>query len=151
MTLKKKHDIKKITDKKHDYRSKCDNTPQEIKEALNVLLNLRVNIYQRIYHLTRSPSETWKQFDFLSSKSKISAFIERLKKEVQIIRSKDFNYEKYKEAIVCILGKDVEKFTDTMIKNMYIAKLQNIIFLLAETNDNEGIKEVKNTNKSAQR
>ena len=151
MSWRRTHNTKKLTDKKRTYCAKNTNTPKQTKEAINILSNMRTNIYQRIYCLITSPVETWKQFDFLSSESKITSFIEKLEKEIKAVKSDNFNFSKYKIAIFCILGKDVEKFAEPIIKNMYIAKLQNIVFLIKETVDNEGIKEVKNTNKDIMR
>lgn len=151
MSWKKTHNTEKLTNKKQTYCAKNTNTPKQTKEAINILSNMRTNIYQRIYYLITSPVETWKQFDFLSSESKVASFIEKLEKEIKLVKNNDFNFAKYKTAIFCILGKDVEKFTKAIIKNMYIAKLQNIVFLIKETAENEGIKEAKNTNKDIMR
>ena len=151
MSWRRTHNTKKLTDKKRTYCAKHTNTPKQTKEAINILSNMRTNIYQRIYCMITSPVETWKQFDFLSSESKITSFIEKLEKEIKAVKSDNFNFSKYKIAIFCILGKDVEKFAEPIIKNMYIAKFQNIVFLIEETVDNEGIKEVKNTNKDIMR
>lgn len=151
MSFYTNHNTAKLTQNKKTYTATKLTLVKKTKEAIHILSNLRTNIYQRIYYLATSPVETWRQFDFLSSDSKIDLFITRLEKEIKIIKNKDFNFEKYKTAILCILGKNVSKFNDAIIKNMYIAKLQNIIFLIKENNGDNSIKEVKENNKNLTR
>ena len=115
-----------------------------IKRALEVLTNLRTNIYQKLYYLSTTPPSKWRQFDFLSSKIKITNFIDKVEHEIKSVKEDNFNLEKYKPAIECILGAKNLKFNDAIVKNMYIAKLQNILFLLKENEENDGINETKN-------
>ena len=55
-----------------------------------------------------------------------------------MINSKKFNFEKYKNIICIILTTKNKNFPEIIIKNMYIAKLQNICFLLEEVDNNGG-------------
>ena len=98
-----------------------------------------------MYYLITTPVENWKQFDFLSSKTKIENFIEKIETEIKKVKSDNYNFEKYRTAILCIIGKNADKFNPAIIKNMYIAKLQTIIFIIKENNNDNDIKEVKNT------
>ena len=139
------NDINKIKKHKDEYQPKRMKVEKITKEALNILSNLRINIYQRLYYLITTPVEDWKQFDFLSSKTKIENFIEKIETEIKKVKSDNYNFEKYRTAILCIIGKNADKFNPAIIKNMYIAKLQTIIFIIKENNNDNDIKEVKNT------
>lgn len=151
MSFYKNHNTNKLKKNKDTYQATRHTAMRKTKEAINILSNLRTNIYQKIYYLATSPVENWQQFDFLSSNSKIDMFIIRLEKEIKTVKSQDFNFDKYRTAMLCILGKGVAKFNDAIIKNMYIAKLQNIIFLIKENNGDNSIKEVKENNKDLTR
>ena len=151
MSIYKKHNTSKLKNKKENYVAKKLEAVKKTKEAINILSNLRTNVYQRIYYLITSPVETWRQVDFLSSEGKIESFISRLEKEIKTAKGKSFNFEKYRTAILCILGKSADKFNEAIIKNMYIAKLQNIIFLIKENTEGNEIKEVKESNKNITR
>lgn len=136
-------DTNKIKKNKKEYIAKKFQVEKRTKEAINILSNLRTNIYQRVYYLVSSNVETWRQFDFLSSDTKIDNFIEKLEREIKLVRTKTFNFDKYRTAILYIVGKGASKFNEPIIKNMYIAKLQNIIFILKKAEDGDEIKEVK--------
>jgi len=136
-------DTNKIKKNKKEYTAKKFQIEKRTKEAINILSNLRTNIYQRVYYLVSSNVETWRQFDFLSSDTKIDNFIEKLEREIKLVRTKTFNFDKYRTAILYIVGKGASKFNEPIIKNMYIAKLQNIIFILKKAEDGDEIKEVK--------
>ncbi len=129
---------------------KCDerriyNDDQRLKKALDILTGLRVNVYQKLYYLVNASPETWRQFDFLSSETKVNNFISVIEREIKYAKDDNFNLEKYKPAIECILGAKNIKFNDAIIKNMYVAKLQNVIFLLKEKEGNGEISEVKSS------
>ncbi len=141
---------RKLTDKKQNYLPN-NIKKKEVKDAINILSNFRTNIYKRIYLLTKTPIKNWRSFDFLSDDNKIEAFVNKIEKEIKVLKNNDFDFYKYREIIACVLGKDVDKFNETIIKNMYIAKLQNIVFLLKEVNDDETIKEVKSKDKNLSR
>ena len=123
-------DTNKIKKNKKEYIAKKFQVEKRTKEAINILSNLRTNIYQRVYYLVSSNVETWRQCDFLSSDTKIDNFIEKLEREIKLVRTKTFNFDKYRTAILYIVGKGASKFNEPIIKNMYIAKLQNIIFII---------------------
>ena len=149
MTRSKRNNLNcnKFEHKEKNYKSIKIND-KDIKEAVSIVSNLRVNFYQKIYILTNTKVETWKQFDFLSSDKKVENFIEKINNEIEKIESNEFNFEKYKEAILSILCiKSGKVFNDKIIKNMYIAKLQNIIFILQKPADDGKDKE-KNENKT---
>ena len=124
----------------------------KVKVAINALnANIRIDFYQKIYHLTRTPVKIWRTFEFLSNKDQIGAFIEKIEKEIKLIKGSRFDYIKYHAMIVRILDEKSNKLLNNkeIIKNAFIAKLMNIILLLKETIEDGGssIKEVKNTNK----
>jgi len=133
----------KIKQNKYDYKAMNFKIEKKTKEALGILLNLRTNIYQRIYYLITTEIDSWKNFNFLSSEKKVNDFIDKLEREIKIVKSDNFNFEKYRPAILCIVGKGASKFNEAIIKNMYIAKLQNIIFIIKKAEEGEGISEVK--------
>ena len=137
----KNHKITKIQQKKHSQLLTSDND-NNIREALKLITNLKTNIYQRIYVLSITERDKWQQFDFISSQNKIETFVRKLEQEIKSIKSKKFNFDKYKVAIYHILKLDKPKFTEEIVKNMYIAKLQNIIYLLSDEADND-LKEVQ--------
>ena len=150
MTINYIHDTQKLANKKHNYAPN-NLALKETEEVINVLSNFRANIYKRIYKLIKSPVKKWRTFDFLSDNSKIESFIEKIEKEIKVVKESNFDFYKYRDAIIYILGKDVNKYNDTIIKNMYIAKLQNIVFLLKEANDGDEMEEVKSSNKDISR
>lgn len=124
----------------------------KIKVAVNALnTNIRMDFYQKIYRLIKTPVKTWRTFEFLSDKDQIGIFIEKIKKEVRLIKSSKFDYSKYRPIIIDILGKESSELFNNreIIKNAFVAKLMNIILLLREIIEDGGssIKEVKNTNK----
>ena len=143
-----KYNINKLSKKKHSCPTKQNVSVKKTKEAINIISNIRTNLYQNIYTLITSDVETWRQLKFLSNNSEMENFIEKVEKEISKIKSKDFDFDKYRKAIMCILNKRVDKFKDEIIKNMFIAKLQNIVFLLKEGKNDQEIKEVKDANKN---
>lgn len=121
-----------------------------VKKNFDIISNAKTNLYQKIYQLVKTNPEIWKQFHFLSSESKVENFIERLHQEVKLVQSEKFNFEKYKDAIKFILGiKETKKFPEPILKNMYIAKLQNICFLLQKQEEGNEISEVEEKTTSA--
>ena len=141
INTEKIHNKKKNNDIKHEVSDDIR------KETLAIITSVRTNIYQKIYRVINALAEDWRKFDFLSSESKVASFIEKLEKEIKLVKNNDFNFAKYKTAIFCILGKDVEKFTKAIIKNMYIAKLQNIIIIIKgiDAEGDEDLTEVKSS------
>ena len=109
-----------------------------VKKAFSVLSNAKINIYEKIYKLITTKQEEWTNINFISSKHKRERLIEMINQEITMINSKKFNFEKYENIIRLILSMDNNKnFPEMIMKNMYIAKLQNICFLLKEF-DNDG-------------
>ena len=109
-----------------------------VKKAFSVLSNAKINIYQKIYKLCTTKTEEWDNISFASNKKKRERLIEMIEQEIAMINSKKFNFEKYENIIRLILSMDNNKnFPEMIMKNMYIAKLQNICFLLKEF-DNDG-------------
>lgn len=144
-----KYNITKLSKKKHSCSStKRNMSVKKTKEAINIISNIRTNLYQNIYTLVTSDTKIWRQLGFLSNNSEIENFIEKIEKEINKIKSKDFDFDKYRKAIICILNKKVDKFKDEIVKNMFIAKLQNIVFILKEGKNDQEIKEVKDANKN---
>ena len=141
---KSKSKIDKIKEKKETH-NKRRTDDAETKKSLAILMNIRLNIYQRVYQLMSTDTENWRNFDFLSSKTKVNNFIEKLEREINNVKSEKFNFEKYKTAINIILGTEGKHFMPEIIKNMYIAKLQNIIFLIKESDTDNNVKETKET------
>ena len=143
----KNRKITKIKQKKHNQPA-IGNNDESIREALKLITNLKTNIYQRIYILSITDREKWQQFDFLSSQNKIDTFIKKIEQEIKAIKSKKFDFDKYKIAIYHILNLEKPKFNEEIVKNMYIAKLQNIIYLLTNKTDGDlqEVQENKQTN-----
>ena len=134
----------KLKNKKQEFLSKTT-ADKFLKEAIYVISNAKINIYQKIYQLVNKDNEEWCNFNFLSSKSKRKSFINSLQREIDKVGNKKFNLDKYKKIIASILNiPSADLFNDEILTNMYIAKLQNIIFFLTE-NDGGGAKEVKET------
>ena len=117
----KNHKITKIKPKKHN-RLAINNNDESVREALKLITNIKTNIYQKIYILSITDREKWQQFDFLSSQNKIEIFIKKIEQEIKAIKSKKFDFDKYKIAIYHILNLDKPKFNEEIVKNMYIAK-----------------------------
>ncbi|GEM_PF-5401683 len=145
INTEKIHNKKKKNDIKHEVSDSIR------KETLAIITSVRTNIYQKIYRVLSSSAEDWRKFDFLSSDKKIETFIASLEREIKNVRSEKFNFEKYKKIIGVILGMDTDKFKEEIVKNMYIAKLQNIIFLLKNNNEDGDVKEVKETKQDIMR
>src|SRR5574344_853729 len=117
---------------------------QELSTAILAAMSVKTNLYQKIYNLITTEPDTWRQFDFLSSENKDNRFVEKIEREIKNVKSDNFNYQKYQPAIGCILGMRKIKFNEAIIKNMYVAKLQNILFLLKEAEGGSELNESKN-------
>ena len=143
----KNHKITKIKQKKHRQLAISHND-DNVREALKLITNLKTNIYQRIYILSITERDKWQQFDFLSNQSKIETFVKKIEQEIKSVKGKKFDFDKYKIAIYHILKLEKPKFNEEIIKNMYIAKLQNIIYLLTNKTESDllEVQENKTTN-----
>ena len=124
----------------------------KIKGAMSALnANVRIDFYQKIYRLTKTPVKTWNTFEFLSNKNQIDTIVEKIEKEIKLIKSSKFDYSKYRNIIIRILGEKSNKLFENreIIRNAFVAKLMNIVLLLKEIVEDGGssIKEVKNANK----
>ena len=151
MKRNSKIDIEKIHNKKKKNDIKREMSDEIRKETLAIITSVRTNIYQKIYRVINAVAEDWKKFDFLSSEKKVETFIISLEREVNNVKSEKFNFEKYKNIIGVILGIDADKFKEEIVKNMYIAKLQNIVFLLKSNKADSDIKEFKETKQDIMR
>ena len=145
INTEKIHNKKKNNDIKHEVSDDIR------KETLAIITSVRTNIYQKIYRVINALAEDWRKFDFLSSEKKVNTFLSSLEREIKNVKSEKFNFEKYKKIIGVILGMDADKFKEEIVKNMYIAKLQNIIFLLKENETGSDIKEFKETKQDIMR
>ena len=144
--------LKRMSSLEQNKQSNKYKKDPKIKVAIDVLgANMRTNFYQKICQLTETKPKTWRKLEFLLDENQIETFIGRIKKEIELVKNSKFDYHKYRNMIIRILGKNSDKLSNnqTIVKNMFIAKLTNIIILLRETiEDSESsIKNVKNANK----
>lgn len=115
-----------------------------IKHNFSMLSNSKLNIYQKLYKILSTKQENWEHISFLSSKEKRERMCETIEQEIVFVKSKRFNFDKYKTSIYLILNLKNKTFPDIIVKNMYIAKLQNISFLIKEIDsDDNKIEEVE--------
>ena len=119
-----------------------------IKNAIINNITSQHNIYQQIHVLFTINQQEWPELPYLNGKKKREIFIEKIKQEIKDVNRKNFNYKKHQAEIFTILGLSRKsKFNQHIVKNMYIAKLQNIIIIIQNLdaeNDND-LKEVKSS------
>ena len=119
-----------------------------IKDAIISNIMSQNNIHQQIYALFAIKKQEWESLPYLNGRKKREIFIEKLQQEIKNVNRKSYNYQKHQEEIFTILGLSRKKhFNESIVKNMYIAKLQNIIIIIKgiDTEGDEDLKEVKSS------
>ena len=95
-------------------------------------------------------TSNWETEDYLSTKNRRKQFIEILEREINNVKRKTFNFNKYKNSLYEIIGITQKKQSnESIIKNMYIAKLQNIIIIIQDIDKDENISEIQEEQKSS--
>ncbi len=121
----------------------------DTKNALVDYLNSKKTIYEKLIEMISLNPKKWPNLKYLSGKFKREKFIDILLQEIVLVKKDNFNYMKYKELIYKILGISLNKeLSEIIVKNMYIAKLQNIIIIIQSFDNNSelnNIQEKQNT------
>lgn len=138
-----------FTDKNQNILKELENYQDStIKNAIISNITSQHNIHQQIYALFAIKKQDWESLPYLNGRKKREIFIEKLQQEIKNVNRKNYNYQKHQEEIFTILGLSRKKhFNESIVKNMYIAKLQNIIIIIKgiDTEGDEDLKEVKSS------
>lgn len=151
---KPKYKTKKINTAKSIFTKKAPNIQKEleeyqdatIKNAIITNITSQHNIRQQIYALFAIKKQEWETLPYLNGRKKREIFIEKIQQEINDINRNNYNYQKHKEEIFAILGLSRKsQFNQNIVKNMYIAKLQNIILIIQgiDAEDDNDLKEIK--------
>ena len=146
----KKTYVKKVKNHKKEKQNEQNNEnvkqykDKQVKDCMTINLNSRENLYKNIVKLLSINTSRWIEADYLSTKNKREQFIEILEMEINNVKRKKFNFNKYKNSLYEIIGISQKKQSnESIIKNMYIAKLQNIIIIIKDMDKDENISEVQ--------
>ena len=138
-----------FTDKNQNILKELENYQDStIKNAIISNITSQHNIHQQIYALFAIKKQDWESLPYLNGKRKREIFIEKLQQEINDVNRKNYNYQKHKDEIFTILGLSRKsQFHQNIIKNMYIAKLQNLIIIIQgmDMYDDNDLKEVKSS------
>ena len=116
---------------------------EQISLAMIEILSMKTTFYEKISKMISTNSKFWKDIPFLAGKKKRDKCINDIESEIKSLSGESFNFEKYKPVIYAILGlTDKTKFTEAIVKNMYIAKLQNIILILQSMDYDNSLEEI---------
>ena len=156
----KKHIFKKTSFKGHYYAKNVEESKsgrfgqkytedeirsmdEQIGSAMIEILSMKTTFYEKILKMISTNSKSWQDIPFLAGKKKRDKCITDIESEIKVVSCKSFNFEKYKPVIYAILGlTNKSKFTEAIVKNMYIAKLQNIILILQSMNYDNNLEEI---------
>lgn len=146
----KKTYVKRVKNHKKEKQNEQNNEnvkqykDKQVKDCMTINLNSRENLYKNIVKLLSINTSRWTEEDYLSTKNKREQFIEILEMEINNVKRKNFNFNKYKNSLYEIIGISQKKQSnESIIKNMYIAKLQNIIIIIKDMDKDENISEVQ--------
>ena len=146
----KKTYVKRVKNHKKEKQNEQNNEnvkqykDKQVKDCMTINLNSRENLYKNIVKLLSINTSRWAEEDYLSTKNKREQFIEILEMEINNVKRKNFNFNKYKNSLYEIIGISQKKQSnESIIKNMYIAKLQNIIIIIKDMDKDENISEVQ--------
>ena len=146
----KKTYVKRVKNHKKEKQNEQNNEnvkqykDKQVKDCMTINLNSRENLYKNIVKLLSINTSHWIEADYLSTKNKREQFIEILEMEINNVKRKKFNFNKYKNSLYEIIGISQKKQSnESIIKNMYIAKLQNIIIIIKDMDKDENISEVQ--------
>ena len=126
----------------------ADYQEEIIKDAIINNIMSQHNIHQQIYTLFAVKKQEWESLPYLNGRKKREIFIEKLQQEIKNVNRRNYNYQKHQEEIFAILGLTRKKhFNESIVKNMYIAKLQNIIIIIKgiDAEGDEDLTEVKSS------
>lgn len=116
----------------------------DTKNAIVDYLNSKKTIYEKLMEMMSLNSKKWPNLNYLSGKFKREKFIDILLQEIEFVKKDNFNYPKYKEVLYKILGISLNKeLSEIIVKNMYIAKMQNVIIILQSFDNNSELNDIQ--------
>ena len=146
----KKTYVKRVKNHKKEKQNEQNNEnvkqykDKQVKDCMTINLNSRENLYKNIVKLLSINTSRWTEEDYLSTKNRRKQFIDVLEMEINNVKRKNFNFNKYKNSLYEIIGISQKKQSnESIIKNMYIAKLQNIIIIIKDMDKDENISEIQ--------